>query len=83
MPVDGTIACTISRIDPEQFRACYASWMQAVHKTTVGQPIAIDGKTLRSTYQCVDHQSTIHMVNAFVCANKVVLGQVKTSEKSN
>src|SRR5690606_27489837 len=44
---------------------------------------AIDGKTLRSSYQRGDRQSTIHMVNAFACANKVVLGQVKTSEKSN
>lgn len=45
--------------------------------------IAIDGKTPRSSYQRGDRQSTIHMVNAFACANRVVLGQVKTSEKSN
>lgn len=83
VPVDDTIARTISRIDPEQFRACLVSWMQAVHKTTAVQLIAIDGKTLRSSYQRGDRQSTIHMVNAFACANKVVLGQVKTSEKSN
>lgn len=83
VPVDDTIARTISRIDPEQFRACFINWMQAVHESTEGQLIAIDGKTLRSSYQRGDRQSTIHMVNAFACANKVVLGQVKTSEKSN
>ena len=54
-----------------------------MHESTEGQLIAIDGKTLRSSYQRGDRQSTIHMVNAFACANKVVLGQVKTSKKSN
>ena len=81
--VDDTIARVISRIDPEQFRACFINWMQAVHERTEGQLIAIDGKTLRSSYQRGNRQSTIHMVNAFACANKVVLGQVKTAEKSN
>jgi len=83
VPVDDTIARTISRIDPEQFRACFIIWMQAVDESTEGQLIAIDGKTLRSFYQRGFRQSTIHMVNAFTCANKVVLGQIKTSEKSN
>ena len=30
VPVDDTIARTISRIDPEQFRACFINWMKAV-----------------------------------------------------
>ncbi len=83
VPVDDTIARTISRIDPEQFRLCFIKWMQAVHEITQGQLIAIDGKTLRGSYQRGNRQSTIHMVNAFACKNKLVLGQVKTSEKSN
>ncbi|RUO24716.1 ISAs1 family transposase [Aliidiomarina sanyensis] len=83
IPVDDTIARTISRIDPEQFRLCFVSWMQDVHEATQGQVIAIDGKTLRRSYQRGDKHSTIHMVNAFSCANKLVLGQVKTAAKSN
>lgn len=83
VPVDDTIARIISRIDPEQFRQCFINWMQAVHELTEGGLIAIDGKTLRSSYSRNARHSTIHMVNAFACANKVVLGQVKTAEKSN
>lgn len=56
--------------------------MQAAHEGTNGQLIAIDGKTLRSSYRRSDRQSTIHMVNAFACVNNVVLGQIKTSEKA-
>lgn len=57
--------------------------MQAVHELKQGEVIAIDGKTLRGSYHREDRKSTIHMVNAFACANKVVLGQLKTAEKSN
>lgn len=83
VPFDDTIVSTISRIDPEQFRLCFIKRMQAVDEITQGQLIAIDGKTLRGSYQRGNRQSTIHMVNAFACKNKLVLGQIKTSEKSN
>lgn len=32
IPVDDTIAHTISRIDPEQFQLCFVSWMQRIHE---------------------------------------------------
>lgn len=83
IPVDDTIARIISRIDPEQFSECFVGWMQSVYELSQGEVIAIDGKTLRGSYTRDDRQATIHMVNAFACANKVVLGQVKTDEKSN
>ena len=57
--------------------------MQAVHRLTQGQLVAIDGKTLRGSYNREDRQSTLHMVSAYACANKVVIGQVITEEKSN
>jgi transcription elongation factor len=57
--------------------------MQAVHQVTEGEVVAIDGKTLSSSYKRGDRQSTIHMINAFACANKVVMGQLKTEQKSN
>jgi len=83
VPVDDTIARIISRIDPEQFSECFVGWMRSVYESSQGEVIAIDGKTLRGSYSRDDRQATIHMVNAFACANKVVLGQVKTDEKSN
>nr|WP_234932838.1 ISAs1 family transposase [Aeromonas caviae] len=58
-------------------------WMQATSERTDGELIAIDGKTLRSSYDRDSRQSTIHMVSAFAAENRLVLGQVKTDEKSN
>ncbi|QUM88750.1 ISAs1 family transposase [Moritella sp. 36] len=82
-PIDDTIARTISRIDPEQFRQCFIDWMQSINKISKGELIAIDGKVLRGTYNRDDRQSTIHMVSAYATANKVVIGQFKTDAKSN
>lgn len=83
VPVDDTIARIIARINPKQFSQCFIAWMQSVNKLTKGQLIAIDGKVLRGSYNRDDRNSTIHMVSAYAVANKLVIGQVKTDEKSN
>lgn len=48
-----------------------------------GQLIALDGKTLRSSYERGSKQGMIHMVSAWVTQNRMVLGQRKVNEKSN
>ena len=45
--------------------------------------IAIDGKALRGNYDKDKRKTAIHMVSAFSAANQLVLGQVKTANKSN
>ena len=45
--------------------------------------VAIDGKTLRGSNDRDDRQNTIHMVSAYASANQLVLGQLKTDDKSN
>lgn len=83
VPVDDTIARIISTIKPESFHACFLTWMQSVHTLTDGQVVAIDGKTLRGSYNREDRSSTIHMISAYASANNLVLGQLKTDQKSN
>lgn len=83
IPVHDTIARIISKVNPEALQQAFISWMQATEQLTQGQVIAIDGKTLRGSYNREDRQSAIHMVNAFSVANGVVMGQLKTDAKSN
>lgn len=83
IPADDTIARIVSRIEPESFHECFIKWMSAVHALTNGQVVAIDGKTLRGSYDREDRASTIHMISAYACTNKLVLGQLKTEQKSN
>lgn len=83
IPVHDTIARIISRIKPAQFQTAFIRWTNAINKQTDGALVAIDGKTLRRSYDREDRTSTIHMVSAYAAANKVVLGQLKTAAKSN
>jgi len=83
IPVDDTIARVMHKLDTKAFQSCFVSWMQSVVKTTDGDVVAIDGKTLRRSHDGASGKSAIHMVSAWSSANGVVLGQEKTAEKSN
>ncbi|CAJ1809209.1 ISAs1 family transposase ISKpn31 [Aeromonas veronii] len=81
--VHDTITRIIFGIKPEPFQAAFVRWTQAINQHTDGALVAIDGKTLRSSYNREDRTSTINMVSAYAAANKLVLGQIKTDAKSN
>ncbi len=69
-------------LDAEAFQRCFVAWVAAL----TGAPadvIAIDGKTLRRSYQKKGSKAPIHMVSAFAARQRLVLGQVKVAEKSN
>jgi hypothetical protein len=57
--------------------------MKEAEISTQGEIIAVDGKTVRRCYYKKSKQGAIHMVSAFAAENGIVLGQVKTYEKSN
>ncbi|MGR5415032.1 ISAs1 family transposase, partial [Vibrio astriarenae] len=83
IPVHDTIARVVNLISSKQLQRCFASWMKDCHEITEGEIVAIDGKTLRGTYNKDKRCGAIHMVSAFSAANQTILGQVKTAEKSN
>ena len=83
IPVDDTIARIVSSLCPETLQGCFIKWMAAVETATDGRIVAIDGKTLRHSYDKKKRKSAIHMVSAFAAENGVVLGQKKTDDKSN
>ncbi len=59
------------------------SWIKSVSQITDGEIIAIDGKTLRGSYDKKKYQKPIHMVSAWATANRLVLGLFKVDNKSN
>jgi predicted transposase YbfD/YdcC len=70
-------------IKPAEFQACLLSWITALHEVSGGQVVAIDGKTLRRSFDKADAKSAIHMVSAWATANHISLGQVVVDQKSN
>ena len=83
IPSHDTFARVFARIDPQQFHNCFLSWIKSINKITEGEVIAIDGKTLRHSYDKGKDKGAIHMVSAWATSNKLVLGQCKVEEKSN
>jgi predicted transposase YbfD/YdcC len=69
-------------LDAGAFQRCFIAWVAAVTETP-SEVIAIDGKTLRRSYQKKASKAPIHMVSAFAARQRLVLGQVKVNEKSN
>ncbi|EKS4946949.1 ISAs1 family transposase, partial [Salmonella enterica] len=50
IPVDDTIARVVSNVNAKKFQDCFIRWMQECHVITDGKVIAIDGKTVRGSY---------------------------------
>jgi len=70
-------------IKPAEFEKCLLNWVMALHEVTEGQVIAIDGKTLRRSFDAASSKAAIHMVSAWATANHISLGQVVVDAKSN
>jgi len=83
IPSHDTFGRVFSIINPKQFQDCFLGWIQSVAKISGRKIIPIDGKTLRRSYDSKAGKSAIHMVSAWAAENRLVLGQVKTEEKSN
>ncbi len=73
----------LAALKPAEFEKCLLSWITSLHEITGGQIVAIDGKTLRRSYDKANGKAAIHMVSAWATANNISLGQVVTDEKSN
>ena len=73
----------LAALVPGEFEKCLLSWVTSLHEVTAGQVVAIDGKTLRRSYDRASGKSAIHMVSAWATANQISLGQVVVDAKSN
>jgi predicted transposase YbfD/YdcC len=84
---DGTLAHDhlgdiFATLDAEKFQQCFVAWV-AAQTGVPADVIAIDGKTVRRSFQKKGAKDAIHMVSAFAARQRLVLGQVKVAEKSN
>lgn len=83
IPSHDTFGRLFSLLDPDQFREAFTSWWQSLRAFLDQEHIAIDGKTARASYDTAAGKSAIHIVSAWAVKNGMVLGQIKTNDKSN
>ena len=81
LPSLSTIGRLFNIINPKQFEKCFSLWMGQAIELDDYDIISIDGKTSRGS---IDEESRgIHIVSAICRSHSLVIGQVKTNEKSN
>lgn len=83
VPSHDTLGRVFARLDPREFEACLWEWIRHLADLADSELIAVDGKTLRRSYDPADGQAALHMVSAWCPAHRLVLGQVATDQKSN
>jgi len=83
IPSHDTFGQIFAQLDPDQFRASFISWVEAISELTCGEVVSLDGKTLRRSHDRSQGKEAIHMVSAWACRNRLVLGQWKVADKSN
>src|SRR5918911_1258255 len=79
-----TFGRLFARLNPRRFQECFLAWTQAVAQLTQGARIALDGKTVRASFDRATASSPLHLLSAW-CSEQggLVLGQLKTDTKSN
>jgi len=82
IPSHDTFRRVFSLLSPASFQNFFVEWVKDVSDLVSGV-VSIDGKTLRRSHDRGVGKKAIHMVSAWATENNVVLGQVKTDEKSN
>ena len=82
LPSHDTFSRLFRLLDPDHFGAAFRRFMAAFSEQCQGV-IAIDGKVLRRSFDKASRKSALHMVSAWGCEQRMVLGQIATDQKSN
>ena len=84
IPSHDTFGKVLAALDPEAFERRIQLWIRALLEThTMGKHIAIDGKTLRRSFDHASGKAAIHLIHAYVHENQAVFAQLKIDDKSN
>lgn len=83
VPSLSTIGRVFNTLDTKHFEKCFSIWMSSVIDLNDNDLVPIDGKSSRGSQEKIKNKKAIHVVSALCNSKHLVLGQVKTDEKSN
>src|SRR3954469_10467222 len=82
IPSHDTFRRVFLRLNPKKFQEAFLVWVRSVAQMSAGEVVAIDGKQARGA-RSSDGKEGLRMVSAWATEQRLVLGQLKTQEKSN
>ena len=82
LPSHDTFSRLFRLIDPAAFSTCFSRFLEALGGRGSGV-LAIDGKTLRRSFDRAAGGSPLHVVSAFACERRLVIGQAAVGEGAN
>jgi predicted transposase YbfD/YdcC len=83
IPSHDTIERVFQQIKPAEFERCFCQWTRALARELGIKLVAIDGKTLRRSFDRASAKAALHLVSAWSVENHLVLGQQAVDGKSN
>jgi predicted transposase YbfD/YdcC len=83
IPAHDTFGRVFALLNPAALQEGFIKWVQAIAKATLGQIVAIDGKTARRSFDKEAGKGPLHMVSAWASENRLLLGQQACDSKSN
>jgi len=83
IPSHDTISRVFSALDPYGLQTCCMNWLKRISQLIAEDVIAVDGKSLCGSKRVNECKKALHIINAWSCANRVCLGQLKVTDKSN
>ncbi len=82
IPSHDTFGRVFSLLDPAQLVECIQQWLRDIGRQ-IGRHIAIDGKTLRGSFDTAAGRNPLHLVSAWASDARLTLGQIAVDSKSN
>ena len=83
IPSHDTFGRVFGLLDPARLMACIQEWLNALATVVADEVVAIDGKTLRGSFDTAAGKNPLHLVSAWACETRLTLGQVAVDAKSN
>ena len=82
IPSHDTFGRVFARLDPAELVGCIQQWLEEIGRE-IGSHIAIDGKTLRGSFDKAAGKNPLHLVSAWASEARLTLGQIAVDSKSN
>lgn len=82
-PSHDTFSALFARLEPEQLKTSFVSWVETIHQRLTGEVVAVDGKKLRHSFDKATAEPMITMVGAWATEAELVLGQEKVANGHN